>query len=165
MSEQRFTHPSRPDAKDLTRPEKISLTFMMNAVSALMEAKDDLRERLKMIDGGQELMDTIADGSLKLLTELRMTIPERQRRSLANTANDYEMRLVPKATPHSVCAIVQKEDFRALVDAAQAKCMDCMELNEDCGKCELFRLLQVVVPLEAYDTTILCPYNKAEWEN
>jgi len=164
MSRQ-FVNPSRSDAKDLTRREKACLTFLMNAASALMEAKDDLSDRLTMIDGGQELMDTVANGAVKLLTEVRMTIPERQRTSLANTAKDYEMRLVPKMTPSKTCVVVQKEDFRHMVDAAQVKCRDCTEMNEDCHKCELFQLLQVVLPLEAYDTTFLCPYNTAEWEN
>ena len=161
----KFVHPSREDAKDLTRREKASLTYLMNATSALVEAKDDLAERLEMIDGGNELMEQIASGSVKLLTDVRMTIPEKQRTSLANTANDYEMRLVPKATPSKTSVVVYKEDFRQLVDAAQAKCVTCAELNEDKHKCELYKLLQNVVPLEAYDTTILCPYNRAEWEN
>lgn len=164
MKEQ-FVHPSRADAKDMTRNEKACLTFLMNATSALVEAQDDLAERLKMIDGGTELMRTVAEGSVKLLTELRMTIPERQRTSLANTAKDYEMRLVPKMTPSKVCVVMQKEDFRELVNAAQVQCKDCAELNEDCGKCKLFRLLQIVLPLDSYDTTFLCPYNMAEWEN
>ena len=162
---EKFVHPSREDAWDMTRNEKASLTFLMNAASALVDAKTDLADRLTKIDGGTELMAQIADGCLKLLTEVRMTIPERQRMSLANTARDYEMRLVPKMTPSKTCVVVQKEDFRHLVDAAQAKCVECAELNEDCGKCELFRLLQIVLPLEAYDTTFLCPYNRAEWEN
>ena len=160
-----FVHPTRPDAKDMTRDEKACLTFLMNAASALMDAQGDLAERLKMIDGGPELMKTVAEGSVKLLTELRMTIPERQRTSLANTAKDYEMRLVPKMTPSKICVIVQKEDFRELVNAAQVQCRECAELNEDCGKCKLFRLLQVILPLDSYDTTFLCPYNMAEWEN
>lgn len=161
----RFANPSRQDAKDMTRPEKAALTYLMNAASAFVDAKEDLHDRLQMIEGGLELMETVAEGSLKLLTDIRMTIPERQRTSLANTAKDYEMRLVPKMTPSKTCVVVQKEDFRSLVDAAQVRCTDCTELNEDCGNCNLFRLLQIVLPLDAYDTTFLCPYNRAEWEN
>lgn len=161
----RFENPSRPDAWDMTRTEKTSLTFLMNAAASLNEAKEDLAERLKKIDGGPELMDQLAEGSIKLLNEVRMTIPERQRQSLANTACDYEMRLVPKMTPRTTNVIVQKEEFRSLVDAAQVRCTSCAEMNENKGQCDLFRLLQVVLPLEAYDTTLLCPYNRAEWEN
>ena len=160
-----FVNPSRPDAKDMTRPEKAALTFLMNVASAFADAREDLRDRLQMIEGGQELMDTIADGSIKLLTEIRMTIPEKQRTSLANTAKDYEMRLVPKMTPSKTCVVVQKEDFRSLVDAAQARCNLCTDMNEDKEKCSLFQLLKIVLPLDAYDTTLLCPYNRAEWEN
>jgi len=164
MAEQ-FVHPSREDAWDMTRREKSSLIFLMNATSAWVEAKDDLAERLTHIDGGPELMQTLVDGLIKLLTEIRMTIPVRQRTSLANTAKDYEMRMVPKMTPSKTNVVVEKEDFRELVNAAQVKCTECAELNENKKTCELFRLLQVVLPLDAYDTTFLCPYNRAEWEN
>ena len=160
-----FVHPSRDDAWDLTRNEKSSLMFLMNAASAWNEAKIDLESRASKIDGGMELLNRIAEDSVKLLTELRMTVPERQRNSLANTAQDYEMRLVPKFTPSSHNVLLQKEDFRALVDAAQEKCGNCAEMNEDSCKCKLFNLLQVVLPLDDYHTTFLCPYNRAEWEN
>ena len=162
---QQFKNPSRSDAVGLTRQEKTSLMFLMNLVSSLIFAKEDLSDRLNMIENGHELMDMISDGSMKLLTEIRMTIPEKQRASISNVAKDYEMRLVPKMTPSKISVVVDKEDFRCLVDAAQVKCQDCTELNEDCWKCNLFQLLQNVIPLEAYDTTFLCPYNRAEWEN
>ena len=160
-----FVNKSREDAREMTRREQTCLTFLMNAASALMEAKDDLAGRLTMIDGGKELMDTIADGCVKLLTEVRMTIPERQRNNLANTASDYEMRLVPKFTPTKTNVIIQKEEFRKLVDAAQVKCRDCVEDGTHCKACELYQLLTTILPLEAHDETMLCPYNLAEWEN
>lgn len=160
-----FKNPSREDAWNLTRTEKMSLTFLMNAASALAEAKDDLADRLGRIDGGRERMEKLVEESLSLLTDVRMTIPEKQRQNLANTAMDYEMRMVPKLTPTSTNVIVQKEEFRAMVDAAQEKCGACADLNEECGKCKLFRLLTVVLPLDSYDGTILCPYNRAEWGN
>lgn len=160
-----FVHPSREDAWDMTRNEKICLMFLMNAASALEDAKETLADRMKRIDGGPELMQTVADGCLKLLTEVRMTIPDRQRTSLANTAKDYEMRMVPKFTPSTTNVVVQKEDFRQLVDAAQIKCRECADTNDESRRCELFRLLQIAIPLDTYDSTFLCPYNMAKWEN
>ena len=160
-----FAKPSRADARDLTRNEKMLVTFLTNTVSALAETKDGLTERISMIDGGEDRLNKLVDESLDLLDEVRLTIPENQRRSLARTAQDYEIRLTPKFTPSTHNVIVAKEDFRKLVDAAQVKCRECVDDSDECRKCDLFQLLTVVLPLDSYDGTMLCPYNMAEWAN
>ena len=157
--------PSRDDAWDVTRQEKMSILFLMNTVSAMLDSRDELKDRVSRIDGGTELMDTMVDSADKLLTEIRRTIPENQRVSINNISKDMEMRMVPKMTPSKTTVLVQKEDFRQLVDAAQVKCRECTEDSTECRECGLFKLLQVVVPLERYDGTFLCPYNLAGWEN
>lgn len=162
---ERFVVPSRDDAWDVTRQEKMSILFLMNTVSAMMDSREELKDRVSRIDGGQELMDTMVDSSEKLLTEIRRTIPEDQRVSINNVSKDMEMRMVPKMTPSKTTVMVQKEDFRQLVDAAQVKCRECTDDNEQCKACGLFKLLKVVVPLETYYGTFLCPYNLAGWEN
>jgi hypothetical protein len=161
----RFVNPSKDDAWDLTRNEKTSLQFLAHAVSALVAAQDDLSERLDRIENGQGRMKAIADESIQLLTEVRQTVPEKQRMNLVNISKDYEVRLVPKFTPSTHNVVVQKEDFRELVDAAQAKCKDCTLDNEECRKCKLYQLLVTVLPMDHYDGVFLCPYNMAEWEN
>ena len=161
----RFVNPSRADAYDLTRREKASLQYLAHAVSALVEAKDDLKDRLVMIENGTERMAKLADEAISLLTEVRTTVPEKQRNSMVNTTKDYEIRLVPKFTPSTHNVVVQKEDFRELVDSAQTKCRECTLDNEECRQCKLYRLLVTVLPMDSYEGTFLCPYNMAEWEN
>lgn len=160
-----FTVPSREDAWDITRSEKLCILFLMNTVSAMIDSKKDLADRVSRIEGGPELMETMVNSAEKLLTEVRRTIPERQRVSLSNVAKDMEMRLAAKAMPHRTTVLLEKEEFRELVDSAQVKCRECTEYSETCGNCKLFQLLKVVVPLERYDGTLLCPYNMAGWEN
>lgn len=160
-----FVHPSRADAWDMTRREKMTLTFLANTTSALLDAKSDLKERLSRIENGQERMDRLADECMDLLTEVRMTVPEKQRMSMVNTYKDYEMRLVPKMTPTKTNVVLQKEDMRTLVDAAQTKCADCTETFEESSKCKLCQLLKVILPMDSYEGTFLCPYNGREWEN
>lgn len=157
--------PSREDAWDVTRQEKMSILFLMNTVSAMMDSQDELKDRVSRIDGGPELMDAMVGSSEKLLTEIRRTIPEDQRMSINNISKDMEMRMVPKMTPSKTTVLVQKEDFRQLVDSAQVKCRECTDDSEQCRACGLFKLLKVVVPLDNYDGTFLCPYNMAGWEN
>ena len=165
MSRPPFATPSREDAWDVTRPEKLSILFLMNTVSSMMDSRDELRDRVSRIEGGPEMMDTMCEVSEKLLTEIRRTIPEKQRHNINNISKDMEMRMVPKATPSKTTVLMQKEEFRALVDAAQEKCLLCTDDSEECKACKLYQLLTVVLPMDRYDAGNLCPYNMAGWEN
>ena len=165
MSRPPFATPSRDDAWDVTRPEKLSILFLMNTVSSMMDSREELRDRVSRIDGGAEMMDTMCEVSEKLLTEIRRTIPEKQRHNINNISKDMEMRMVPKATPSKTMVLMQKEEFRELVDAAQEKCLLCTDDSEECKACKLHQILTVVLPLDLYEAGNLCPYNMAGWEN
>lgn len=165
MSRPQFVTPSREDAWDVTRPEKLSILFLMNTVSSMMDSREELRDRVSRIENGPEMMDTMCEVSEKLLTEIRRTIPEKQRHSINNISKDMEMRMTPKSTPHKTMVLIDKEDFRTLIDAAQIKCRECTDDNEECKKCGLYQLLLVNLPLDRYDGTFLCPYNARDWEN
>ena len=164
MNKVPFAVPSRDDAWAVNRREKLSILFLMNTVSAMIDAKEDLKDRVSRIDGGPEMMETMASTAEKLLSEIRRTIPTEQRHNINNISKDMEMRMVPKATPTKTTVIMGKEEFRSLVDAAQAKCHDCVDDNEESRKCELFKLLTVVLPMDSYSIGNLCPYNAAGWE-
>lgn len=165
MSKQPFAIPSREDAWNVTRPEKLSILFLMNTVSAMMDSREELKDRVSRIEGGTEMMNTMCEVSEKLLNEIRRTIPTDQRHNINNISKDMEMRMVPKATPSKTNVMMQKEEFRALVDAAQEKCILCTDDNEACKQCNLFQLLTVILPMDRYDVGHLCPYNMAGWEN
>lgn len=159
-----FTHPSRKDAWDLNRHEKMALTFLMNATSALIDAKSDLKNRVEKL-GMADRLDKLADEAMELLTAVRTTIPEKQRTSLMHTSMDYEMRLTPKMTPAKTSVVLMKEEMRTLVDAAQAACLECTGTFEDSAKCNLCQLLKTILPMDSYEGTFLCPYNGREWGN
>ena len=161
----KFVVPSREDAWSMTRSEKESMRFLMNSVSCLQDAKEELGERISRIDGGKEVMDRVAEESLWILEEVRKTIPEEERAKLQRTSCDYEMRMTPKSLPLKYSVVVEKEDFRTLVDAAQVKCTECADTAEECRKCRLYQWLVRNLPLDSYDGTFLCPYNEREWEN
>lgn len=143
----------------------MSILFMMNAVSSMMDSRDDLKDRCSKIEGGTEMMEQMVEVSERMLTELRKTIPENQRVSLNNIAKDMEMRMVPKATPSKTSVIMQKEELKALVDAAQVQCRECVLDGDECGTCELYKVLTSVLPLDRQGNNMLCPYNMAVWEN
>ena len=160
----KFSIPSRPDAWEMNRNEKQNMMFYLNASSIFADVIDNLRPRLERVENGVERAQKLQDDAVKLLEDIRVTIPEKQRANLYNTSLDPKMQLVPKYTPAGKTVIVPQDDFRELVDAAKVKCGDCVIDSDDCHKCELFKLFTAVLPLNRYDGTFLCPYNLAEWQ-
>lgn len=160
-----FAEASRADAKEMTRQEKMDMIYLVNAASIFSEMPEKLADRLKMIDGGTELATEIMEKSLRLVAELRATIPERQRTNLYNMGLDMRMSMVPKYSPESKVSVIPNEDFRELTEASREKCRECILDNEDAQKeCRLYNLFTAILPLNRYDT-FLCPYNLAEWGN
>lgn len=162
---QKVLQPSRNDAVRLTRIEKMAMLQLAYVATVLEELQTDLKDRLEKIDQGAEKMHVLASGSDEILNDLRLTVPMNQRMSLQNTAMDYEMRLTPKLTPMSTNVIMDKDEFKEIVDIARTKCHDCTEDSNTCTKCRLFKLLTSILPLEDYDGGLLCPYNLGEWAN
>lgn len=160
----RFLHPSREDAKPVTYKEKSSIMHLINQTSLLAEAKDDLTDRVEMIEGGPEMLRTLCETSEKLLDEVRLTIPEKQRLSINNVTRDSEMRLVPKMTPSNGQMLIGKDDFTELIDAARTKCHDCADTPEEAKRCKLYKLFLGVLSLDRYNDTYMCPYSQPEWK-
>ena len=161
----KLLEPSREDAVRLNRNEKMGMITLAYVATVLEDMQTEMADRLKMIDNGPELMQLLADDADDILNQLRLTIPENQRMNLQNTARDFEIRLTPKATPGKTSVVMQKEEFKQLVDYARTKCVDCMDSDTECEKCGLFQLLTVVLPLNDYHGGMLCPYNMGEWAN
>ena len=157
--------PSRPDAVRLTRRGKMDMIVLAYAATLIDELRTTMKDRFDMVDGSMEMMDELSEKIDKVLHDVRLTVPMEQRVHLQNTARDYEMRLTPKLTPGSTNVIMQKEEFRELVECARARCKECAFDNKECEKCELFKLLTVILPLEDYEDSYLCPYVLKEWGN
>ena len=157
--------PSREDAVRLNRTEKMSMIVLAYACTILEDLKTELADRLGMVDNGMDRLMELSEKADALLKDVRMTVPVNQRMNLQNTASDFEIRLTPKLTPYSTNVIMQKEEFKALVDIARVKCRECMDDENDCEKCQLFQLLTVLLPLNDYHDGMLCPYNLGEWAN
>lgn len=157
--------PSRDDAVRLNRQEKMSMIMLSYAATILDDIQTEAPERLKMIADGPERMKKLSDEVTDILCEVRMTIPLNQRMNLHNTAQDYEVRLMPKATPSETSVVMSKDEFKELVDLARVKCRECTDDDEACKQCRLYQLLTVLLPLDDYENGLLCPYNMGEWAN
>lgn len=157
--------PSNEDAVRLTRNEKMAMILLSYAATVLDDLSIEIADRIDMIPDGHKKIRELADKTEQLLNEIRRTIPMNQRQHLSNTAKDFEMRLTPKATPSTTSVVMQKEEFRSLVDYARATCKECTFDDDECEKCGLFQLLTVILPLEEYHDRMLCPYNLGKWGN
>lgn len=157
--------PSRDDAVRLKRYEKMSMITLSYAATIYGDLQSELGERLKMIPGGAETLKQISEATDDLLIALRKTIPENQRMNLQHTAQDYEVHLVPKATPSETTVIMTKDEFKDMVDLARVKCRECTDDDTQCKTCRLYQLLTSTLPLDDYDNGLLCPYNMGEWAN
>ena len=163
---QQLINPSVKDAIRLTRNEKIAMMWLYQAATVLCELQNGLSdERIGMVENGLERLKKLSEEVNQLVDDLRVTIPENQRMNIHNTSLDCEMRLTPKATPSSVSVVIQKEEFRDLVDHARVHCLTCTETDTECEECDLYKLLTSILPLDDYHSTYLCPYNMGEWKN
>lgn len=161
----RFLHPSREDAKPVTYREKTAILHLINQTSLLMEAKDDLADRVQMIESGPEMLRTLCETSEKLMEEVRLTIPERQRLMINNVTRDSEMRLIPKMCPTFGHLLISNDDYRELIEAARIKCNGCADTPEQAKRCKLYKLFLDILPLDSYDSVFLCPYSQPEWKS
>ena len=165
MIVRKLLDPSRPDAFRLTRNQKMAMLHFMYAVTTLEDLSQDIGDRLEMIPDGMNRMKAVAEEADRLLSEIRVTVPENQRIGIQNIADDYEMRLAPKATPGPTNVLITRNEFKELVEAARAKCKECILDDNECEGCELYRLLTSVLPMDDYHSLNLCPYNLGEWMN
>lgn len=165
MIREKSLEPSREDAIHATRQEKMSIICLSYAATVLDDLKDEIPDRIKMIENGELRRQWLSNELDQFLNDIRLTVPMNQRLNMQNTAKDYEMRLAPKATPYYSNVIMQTEEFRELVDAARIKCRECTEDDVSCEKCRLYQLLTSLLPMEDYHVLTLCPYNLGEWRN
>lgn len=157
--------PSREDAVRLNRSEKMGMILFAHVATVLEDLQTEMADRFAMVKDGAERLKHVSEETDKLLDELRVTIPVNQRLNLQNTAQEYEVRLTPKATPTTTNVVMTKDEFREMVDYARSMCMDCMLNEKECQKCNLYQMLTVLLPLDDYNNGMLCPYNMGEWAN
>lgn len=148
----------------MTRDEMSATRMILIAASEMNYAKDDLKKRLATIPNGTERMTELTDGITDLFKDVMGTITDKQRRVLRNSAQDYEVHIVPKMMQEKSFIAVDKEDMTTLVNCAREKCKYCSMAGSDIRKCDLYNLLEAYVPLNDYGSDdIMCPYAYQEW--
>jgi len=154
------------DRERLTRTEMQAVRWCLAAISSIAYAQDDLASRLDCIPYGRIRWRLMLGHLRACLNDVLGTTPLKQRKTIQNVMNDMELRMVPKLSSNSQRVTMDVEDLSLLVRAAKKDyCSACILTDEECRKCELYKVLESVAPLDDYGDGSLCPYSKEEWWN
>jgi len=148
----------------LTRDEMSAVRMLLILSSEINYAKEDLQKRLAMIPNGKARMNMLAGNCTSLFKDVLGTISDKQRRTLRNSALDYDLKIVPKVNAGQTSIAVQKDDMTELVNCAREKCKYCTLSGLESRSCQLYKLLEAYIPLNDYGAEIICPYAYQEWE-
>lgn len=131
-------------------------------ISELLYVKDDMQNRLEMVDNGKDRLEKLLDDSASLVKDLLETAPDNQKRQFRNSISDYKIELVPKLKPDSSNILFTKEQAKMLVDFAQERCKMCVDSAEEAKNCPVYKVLEITALPDRYDS-MLCPYSLATW--
>ena len=153
------------DCERMNRHEFEAVRSLLGAVSYIANASDDLQKRLEYIPSGKQRMAMAKGAVAAIANDLIGTMTVSQCRQMKNVMSDMEMRIVPKLSPGSKNIVMTSDAAKTLVDSARAKCAICAASGDEIRQCELYKVLEGVIPLENYGDGLLCPYVLAEWED
>lgn len=153
------------ECERLNRAEFEAMRCLLGAVSYAANARDDLQKRLECIPGGKNRMNLVMGGLKALADDLIGTIPRGQCKQMRNTMQDMDMRMVPKLTPMSQNVILEKDVAKALIDITREKCIGCVEDENSCRECALYKVMESFLPLDTYEGGMLCPYSLSQWKD
>lgn len=155
-----------PDDKceRMNRTEMNAVKWCLAALNSVAYAKDDLAKRLEMIPNGKRRWGLMLGQLRSLVNDLVGTIPVKQCLTIKNTMNDMELRMVPKMTPIGDRVSMSVKDLAYIVrEAKKDVCVGCTYTGDECRKCELYRILESIAPLEDWGSSLMCPYSKEDW--
>ena len=131
-------------------------------LSELCYIRDDMQDRLSMVENGSERLNEVIEKAGSLLREILDTGTDAQKKKLRNTFHDYRMVLTPMLSNGSTNVLMTREQAKDLVDLAQEKCASCVEDGESAKNCPVYKVLEVTTPLNRYDSMV-CPFSLATW--
>lgn len=148
----------------VNRSEMIALRWSFAAINSIAYAKDDLKNRLKMIPNGVTRWNLMLGQLRSLLNDIVGTVPRKQCKTIKNVMDDMELRMVPKFTPKDHRINMDVEDLSYLVNHAKKDiCIGCTMSGDECKDCNLYRILEAVAPPEDWGNNYSCPYSREDW--
>ena len=152
------------DCERMTKHEMEGLRGLLAAVSYIADASEDLSKRLECIPYGKQRMTMLRGGARALGDDIIGTMTVDQCKQIQNFMKDMVITMVPKLTPGSQNVLINKDAAKMLIECSREKCKMCVADGEESRKCDLYKVLEGVVPLDDYGDGTTCPYYTAEFE-
>lgn len=152
------------ECERMNRAEFEATRCLLGAVSYAGHAMDGLQKRLKEY-GLWPRMAMVVGGLKAIADDVIGTTPRNQCLQLKNTMQDMEMRMVPKLTPMSQNVLLEASLAKGLIEIAREQCKGCVEDEKSCLKCSLYKVLVGFLPLDTYNSGMICPYSLSEWKD
>lgn len=152
------------DCERLKRTELVAVKMLLAHLSTAKYAQEDLAHRLECIPDGKARMRLAVGGLSAVCDDLIGTVSREQAKQLYGTMRDYDLRLVPKATPGTANIILTREQGVDLMNIARDRCKACVEDGNSCRTCRLYQILEATTPLDDYGGDMICPYSLADWD-
>lgn len=150
------------DCERLVRTEMMSLRWCIAALNSVTYANEDLSKRLECIPNGKARWRMMMGQLKSLIDDMLGTVPIKQCKTIQNTMHDMEIRLCPKGTPMGDKVVITIKDMSYLIDAAKKDaCTACIYTDDEFRKCELYKILESLAPLDDYGDGLWCPYMEA----
>lgn len=154
------------DCERLNSTEMRAVRWSLAAENSVSYAQRDLEKRLECIPEGKRRWRLMLGQLRALCNDLIGTIPVKQCKTIRNVMNDMELRMVPKGTKHDTRVVLDAKDLGYLVTLAKKEmCTSCILTDDECRRCELYKILEIAVPLDDYGDGTICPYNMLNWIN
>ena len=154
------------DCERLTSTEMRAVRWSIAAVNTVAYAEEDLAKRLECIPNGKVRWRLMLGQLRALCNDILGKMPIKQHKTIMNVMNDMELRMVPRLTKRDDAVVIDADDLGYMVMLAkQEKCTSCIMTDDECRKCELYKILESAVPLDDYGSGALCPYNMVDWES
>lgn len=153
------------DRERLNRTELRAARWLVTVMYICFELREELAERLKCIPNGQARFNMMLGHVQAIANDVIGTVPKSQKDQIQHTIDDMDIRLVPKFAPKGNRVVLDLYQLHYIVSHAQkdeALCQTCVRTDDECRKCEFYKILSAIAPLTDWGSGTMCPYS-GDW--
>lgn len=148
--------------------EKLSVEYLLGLAQEVETALQTIKQRLETTQKTERLVD-IANGINDVVSEVLLTVPEKQLVALRRNLSNMEMHIrIKRASaemePTGASYVDTGLLTTVLKEFSGEKCRFCLGGAEEQAKCKYKELLDEVVMEYIPEKTFGCKYRDAQWE-
>lgn len=149
--------------------EKLSVEYLLGLSQETENALKTLESRLQMTNG-YERLQKVESEITDVVSEVLLTVPDRQLIALRNNLENMEMQIrIKRASrelePNGATYVDTALLTDVLKDYAKDRCRLCLGGAEEQKKCRYKELMDDVIMEPVPEKRYGCKYRDAEWEN